>query len=213
MSSRAVLPPPPPPVEIRSWPDRSSLLADRAAVLGELVRLHVGGGRLALVLTWGAVAALGWASVGAGIASYEESLDPISDLFAIVLLFVGIALFVPAAAFFGLGVARARKVRTLLAGWGTLDRDPDGDRPLRVPGLGLAWLLLSYALCAAGLFTCVAVPASAAPGEDTYGVVILGMGVGLCAWITGLTCAVTAVSHRRWVLRALGGPAAAGPAA
>ncbi|MGW0859718.1 hypothetical protein [Streptomyces sp. NPDC002690] len=215
MPSGAQLPPPPPPVEIRTWPDRTSLLADRAEVLGELVRRHVGGGRLALLLTWGGLAALGWAFVGAGIASLEESLDPISDLFAIVLLFVGLALFGPAAVFFGLGVARAREVRALLAGWGTLDRDPDRDRLLRMPGLGLAWLLLSYALCAVGLFTCVAVPASATPGEDTYGVVVLGMGVGLCVWITGLTGAVTAVSHRRWVLRVLGGPAeaAARPAA
>ncbi|WEH41483.1 hypothetical protein [Streptomyces sp. AM 2-1-1] len=209
MPSRAVLPPPPPPAAIRSWPDRPSLLADRAAVLGELVRLHVGGGRLALLLTWGGVAALGWAAVGAALIAFQESLDPISDLVAVVLAFAGIGLLVPAAVFFGLGAARARKVRVLLTAWGALDRDPDRDPLLRMPGLGLAWLLISYALCAAGLFTCVAVPASATPGEDTYGLVVLGMGAGLCVWITGLTGAVTALSHRRWVLRVLTAPAPA----
>ncbi|WP_328721319.1 hypothetical protein OHT52_18580 [Streptomyces sp. NBC_00247] len=205
MPSRAPLPPPPPPAEIRSWPDRSSLLADRAEVLGELVRLHVGGGRLALLLTWGGLAALGWALVGTAVIFFEEALDPISDLIAVVLLFAGLAVFVPAAVFLGLDIARTRRVRALLADWGGLDSDPDRDGSLRRPGLGLAWLLLSYALCAAGLFACFAVPAAATPGEDPYGLVVLGMGIGLCAWITGLTGAVTAVAHRRWVVRVLGG--------
>ncbi|MFF7365583.1 hypothetical protein [Streptomyces sp. NPDC008125] len=204
MPSRAPLPPPPPPAEIRSWPDRASLLADRAQVLGGLVRLHVGGGRLALLLTWGGIAAVGWALVGTSMIFFEESLDPITDLIAVAALFVGIAVLVPAAVFLGLDIVRARKVRALLAGWGALDRDPDRDGTLRMPGLGLAWLLVSYVLGAAGLFACFAVPAAATPGEDPYGLVVLGMGVGLCAWITGLTGAVTAVAHRRWVVRVLG---------
>lgn len=207
MPSSAVLPPPPPPVEIRSWPDRTSLLADRAAVLGELVGRHVGGRRLALLLTWGGLAALGWAFIGSAVTVFEESLDPISDLPGVVLIVVGVGTLVTAAVFLVIDGARARKVRSLLAGWGALDRDADRDPLLRVPGIGLTWLLLSYALCAVGLFTCVAVPASATPGEDTYGSVILGMGAGLCAWITGLIGAVTAVSHRRWALRVLTAPA------
>ncbi|MGW2276821.1 hypothetical protein [Streptomyces sp. NPDC001770] len=204
MPSRAPLPPPPPPVEIRSWPDRASLLADRAEVLGALVRLHVGGGRLALLLTWGGLTALGWALIGSAMAFIEESPDPVSELIAGVTLLAGIAVLVPAAVFLGLDIARARKVRALLAGWGALDRDPDRDGALRRPGLGLAWLLVSYALCAAGLFVCFAVPAAATPGEDRYGPVVLAMGAGLCAWITGLTGAVTAASYRRWVVRVLG---------
>ncbi|MCX5397457.1 hypothetical protein [Streptomyces sp. NBC_00102] len=207
MPSGAQLPPPPPPVEIRTWPDRPSLLADRAEVLGELVRRHVGGGRLALLLTWGGLAALGWVFIGLAVVFHEESLDPISDLIAVVTFFVGVAALVPAAVFLGLDITRARKVRALLTAWGALDREPDRDRLLRMPRLGLAWLLSSYTLCAAGLFTCVAVPASATPGEDPYGLVVLGMGAGLCAWITGLTGAVTAFSHRRWVTRVLAAPA------
>ncbi|MFD8109353.1 hypothetical protein [Streptomyces microflavus] len=94
MQNRPSLPPPPPPVEIRSWPDREAMLADRAFVLG-----------------------------------------------------------------------------------------------------------------ATGLALCVIGPASARPGDDTYGTVALTMGLGMVAWLTGLIGAVKALAHRRWVLRVLTAPA------
>jgi len=41
-------------------------------------------------------------------------------------------------------------------------------------------------------------------------VVALNMGLGMIAWLTGLIGAVKALAHRRWVLRVLTVPAAAG---
>ncbi|MFF8551351.1 hypothetical protein ACF058_00695 [Streptomyces sp. NPDC015501] len=208
MSRRAPLPPSPPPVEIRSWPDREAMLADRAAVLGALVRMHVGPGRLGLLGMWAALAAIGWSLVGAGIGMLEQAIDLVDFVSVIggaVSLVLGAAVFVPAAVFFWVGVLRDRKVRVLLASWGALDRDPERDRRLRMPGMSLTWLLLSFALGATGLALCVIGPASAEPGRDTYGLVVLVMGVGMIAWLTALTGAVTALAHRRWVLGVLRG--------
>lgn len=210
MPRRAPLPPPPPPAEIRSWPDRETLLADRAVVLGELVRMHVGPGRLGLLWMWAGLVAIGWALVGSGIVLFEQAavlVDFTSVIGGIVSLLSGATVLIPAVVFFCLGVARDRKVRSLLAAWGALDRDPERDRRLRMPGTSLAWLLLSFVLGAVGLALCVLGPASARPGRETYGLVALVMGVGMVAWLTALTGAVTALAHRRWVVGVLMGPA------
>ncbi|MFJ7061251.1 hypothetical protein ACK8N7_13655 [Streptomyces griseobrunneus] len=74
--------------------------------------------------------------------------------------------------------------------------------------MSLVWLLLSFVLGATGLALCVVGPASARPGDDTYGTVALVMGLGMAAWLTGLIGAVKALAHRRWVLRVLTAPAA-----
>jgi hypothetical protein len=205
MSRRSPLPPPPPPVEIRSWPDRDALLRDRSLILGELVRMHVGRGRLATLWMWGAVAAFGWSFVGFAIVGFEESYDVFSAVLGITCIAIGACLLVPSAVFVAVGLARDRRVRRLLAEWGGLDRDPEGDKPLRMPGLGAAWMVMSFALCAVGLYTCVVVPASARAGEETYGLVAFLMGLGLIAWLTGLIGLVKAFAHRRWVLRVLVG--------
>ncbi|MFG3406398.1 hypothetical protein [Streptomyces sp. NPDC048142] len=205
MPRRAPLPPPPPPAEIRSWPDREAMLADRAVVLGELVRMHVGPGRLGLLWMWAALAAIGWSLVGSGIVIVEQSADFFSGIAGLVSLVIGAAVLVPAVAFVCLGVSRDRKVRSLLTAWGALDRDPERDRRLRMPGASLAWLLLSFALGAVGLALCVLGPASARPGRETYGLVALVMGVGMVAWLTALIGGVTALAHRRWVVGVLMG--------
>ncbi|MFH9606352.1 hypothetical protein [Streptomyces sp. NPDC017448] len=217
MSRRAPLPPPPPPVELRAWPDREAMLADRAVVLGALVRMHVGPGRFGLLGMWAALAAIGWSLVGAGIVMLEQAIDLVDFTSVIgggVSLVLGAAVFVPAAVFFWVGILRDRKVRVLLASWGALDRDPERDRRLRMPGMSLTWLLLSFLLGAVGLALCVIGPASAEPGRDTYGLVVLVVGVGMVAWLTALTGAVTALAHRRWVLGVLmGGGTGPGAAA
>lgn len=207
MPRRAPLPPPPPPAEIRSWPDREALLADRAVVLGELVRMHVGPGRLGLLWMWAGIAAIGWSLVGSGIVIFEQAGDFFSGIAGFISLVIGAAVLIPAVVFFCLGVARDRRIRSLLTAWGALDRDPERDRRLRMPGTSLAWLLLSFVLGAAGLALCVIGPASARPGRETYGLVALVMGVGMVAWLTALTGAVTALAHRRWVVGVLMGPA------
>ncbi|MER5988813.1 hypothetical protein [Streptomyces sp. NPDC001787] len=210
MSCRSPLPPPPPPAEIRSWPDRETLLADRDVVLGELVRMHVGRGRLGLLWMWGALAALGWSFVGTALIMFEETYDVFSAIGALVALVLGFALLVPSGIFVSLGLGRDRKVRQLLLEWGALDRDPARDRRLRLPGTSLAWLLMSFALCAVGLFACTAAPAGAA-AEDPYGLLVLVMGVGLIAWVIGLIGITKALTHRRWVVRVLMGAASRPP--
>ncbi|MER8195448.1 hypothetical protein ABTY00_15980 [Streptomyces microflavus] len=207
MQNRPSLPPPPPPVEIRSWPDREAMLSDRALILGALVRMHVGPGRLGVLVMWAGLAAFGWLLVGSAFVLFEQAQDVFGGLAGLLSLLLGVGAMVPGTAFVCLYLARDRKVRALLVEWGALDRDPERDRELRLPGVSLVWLLLSFALGATGLALCVIGPASARPGDDTYGTVALTMGLGMVAWLTGLIGAVKALAHRRWVLRVLTAPA------
>lgn len=181
------------------------MLADRAVVLGELVKMHVGPGRLGLLWMWAALAAIGWSLVGSAVVMFGQAADFFSGIAGVVSLVIGAVVLIPAVAFVCLGIARDREVRSLLDAWGALDRDPERDRRLRLPGLSLAWLLLSFVLGAAGLALCVIGPASARPGRETYGLVALVMGVGMVAWLTALLGAVKALAHRRWVVRVLMG--------
>lgn len=190
-------------METLSGPDREALLRDRALVLGELVRMHIGPGRLGMLWLWAGLAALGWSFVGTALLTFEESYDVISALMGLVCVVIGAGLLVPAAVFVVLGLLRDRSVRRLLAEWGGLDRDPVGDKALRRPAAGLVWMLASYLLCAVGLYICVIVPATARAGQETYGMVAFLMGLGLVAWLAGLIGLVKAFAHRRWVVRVL----------
>ncbi|MER5498804.1 hypothetical protein ABT096_16645 [Streptomyces sp. NPDC002561] len=205
MSPRAQLPPPPPPVEIRSWPDRESLLADRAVVLGALVKAHVSPGRLGMLWLWGALCTLGWALVGSGLITFKETYDVISAGVGVILLAMGICCVVPAVILVVVGLRRDRRIRELLYAWGGLDRDPGRDAALRMPGAALAWLLTSFALCAVGLYLCFVIPANPPAGRVGYGEIVLVMGVGMTCWLVGLIGLVKAFAHRRWVLRVLAG--------
>ncbi|MGW1227479.1 hypothetical protein [Streptomyces sp. NPDC001478] len=209
MSPRPALPPPPPPVEIRTWPDRAALLADRAHVLAALVRAHLGPGRFALLWTWGLLAALGWSLTGTALITFEESYDVVSAILGVVLIALGAGCLVPAVILVVVWLRRDRAVRRLLVRWGRLDRDPARDAALRLPGPSLGWLLPSFALCALGLYACVVVPAGAVRGQDTYGLMALIMGLGLLCWLIGLIGVTKAFWHRRWVLSLLAGAPAA----
>ncbi|WP_393059959.1 hypothetical protein [Streptomyces sp. LN549] len=211
MSARSALPPPPPPVEIRTWPDRGALLADRAFILGALVKMHIGPGRLGLLWMWGALGALGWALIGTAFVTFEQSYDIFSSFFGVVMLAMGACCLVPAIILVVIGLRRDRRIRRLLVQWGALDRDPASDAALRLPGASLAWLLGSFALCAAGLYACFAVPAGAVRGDDTYGLMALVMGLGFIGWLIGLVGITKAFWHRRWVLRTMAGAAAPEP--
>ncbi|KFK90645.1 hypothetical protein IX27_06445 [Streptomyces sp. JS01] len=189
------------------------MLADRAVVLGELVKMHVGPGRLGLLWMWAALAATGWSVMGSGLVFIEQGSDFFSGIAGVFSLVVGAAALIPAVVFACLGISRDREVRSLLDAWGALDRDPERDRRLRMPGMSLTWLLLSFVLGAVGLAVCVIGPASARPGRETYGLVALVMGVGMVAWLTALVGGVTALAHRRWVVRVLGGSGATGAGA
>ncbi|MFE7624025.1 hypothetical protein [Streptomyces sp. NPDC057509] len=211
MPPRSALPPPPPPVEIRAWPDREALLADRAHLLGVLVRMHIGPGRLGLLWLWGLLGALGWSLTGTALIAFEDSYDFFSAVFGVVLFAMGAACLVPAVILIAAGVRRDTAVRRLLERWGELDRDPARDAVLRLPGTSLGWLLPSFVLCALGLYACVVVPAGAVRGQDTYGLMALIMGLGFLTWIVGLIGIVKAFWHRRWILRTLAGGTAPGP--
>ncbi|MEU4025171.1 hypothetical protein [Streptomyces anulatus] len=207
MSRRPSLPPPPPPVEIRTWPDREAMLADRALILRALVGMHLEPGRLGVLVMWAGLAAFGWLLVGSGLVMFEQAADFFSGIAGLLSLLLGAGALIPAVVLVSLYVARDRAIRVLLGEWGALDRDPERDRELRLPGTSLVWLLLSFVLAAGGLALCVIGPASARPGDDTYGMVALIMGLGMVAWLTGLIGAVKALAHRRWVLRVLTAPA------
>ncbi|EHM27291.1 hypothetical protein SPW_4288 [Streptomyces sp. W007] len=201
-------------MEIRTWPDREAMLADRALILRALVGMHLGPGRLGVLVMWAGLAAFGWLLVGSGLVIFEQAADFFSGIAGILSLLLGAGALIPAVVLGSLYVARDREIRALLVGWGALDRDPEHDRELRLPGMSLVWLLLSFVLAAGGLALCVIGPASARPGDDSYGMVALIMGLGMVAWLTGLIGAVKALAHRRWVLRVLAAPAPpAAPAA
>ncbi|WP_412104091.1 hypothetical protein [Streptomyces anulatus] len=201
-------------MEIRTWPDREAMLADRALILRALVGMHLGPGRLGVLAMWAGLAAFGWLLVGSGLVIFEQAADFFSGIAGILSLLLGAGALIPAVVLGSLYVARDREIRALLVGWGALDRDPEHDRELRLPGMSLVWLLLSFVLAAGGLALCVIGPASARPGDDSYGMVALIMGLGMVAWLTGLIGAVKALAHRRWVLRVLAAPAPpAAPAA
>jgi hypothetical protein len=187
------------------------LLADRAFILGALVKMHLGPGRLGLLWLWGALGALGWALIGTAFITFEESYDVISAAIGAVMLAMGACCLVPAVILVVIGLRRDRDIRRLLSQWGALDRDPAGDSAFRLPGVSLAWLLCSFALCAFGLYACFAVPAGAVRGSDTYGLMALIMGLGFIGWLIGLVGIIKAFWHRRWVLRTLAGAVAPEP--
>ncbi|RST20567.1 hypothetical protein EF908_26875, partial [Streptomyces sp. WAC04770] len=171
-------------MEIRSWPDREAMLADRALILGALVRMHIGPGRLGVLVMWAGLAAFGWLLVGSGLVMVEQAAaDFFSGIAGFLFLLLGAGALIPAVILVGLHLARDREIRALLVEWGALDRDPERDRELRLPGVSLVWLLLSFVLAAGGLALCVIGPASARPGDDTYGMVALVMGLGMIAWL------------------------------
>lgn len=190
------------------------MLADRALILRALVGMHLGPGRLGVLVMWAGLAAFGWLLVGSGLVIFEQAADFFSGIAGVLSLLFGAGALIPAVVLGSLHIARDREIRALLVEWGALGRDPERDRELRLPGMSLVWLLLSFVLAAGGLALCVIGPASARPGDDSYGMVALIMGLGMVAWLTGLIGAVKALTHRRWVLRVLTAPAPpAAPAA
>ncbi|MFI8322515.1 hypothetical protein [Streptomyces sp. NPDC085529] len=202
MSSRIPLPPPPPPAELRSWPDREALLADRALAVGELTRRLLGGGRFALFAGAVLVLQLGWGMVGVLLAElgYGAVLDPITFLLTLVLAVLGAGVMVPGVWLVVRGVRRDRVVRERLLLWAALDRHGPTDARLRAPVASACWAAVSALLCGLGLWLGFAVPAGTDPAHG-YGLVAYGMGVAMIFWINGLIGLFKAVGHFRMVLR------------
>ncbi|MGI5402349.1 hypothetical protein ACQEVG_23475 [Streptomyces sp. CA-135486] len=202
MSSRT-LPPPPPPVEIRCWPDREALLADRAKAMEELHRLSIGVSRLLLLWLTAFGLAVGWGLAGAALKTFEESVDMFSALFGVIFACLAAGFLIPTGIVIGLGVRRDKTVRERLTQWSSLDRDPTSDARFRSPGVSLCWFVPSFLLCALGLWLSFATPATAERGQETYADVTMLMGLGFILWLTGLLGIAKAVSHYRWAVRLL----------
>ncbi|MET7616514.1 hypothetical protein [Streptomyces sp. NPDC005408] len=202
------LPPPPPPEPIRAWPDRESLLADRARAMDELSRLSMGASRLVLLWLTAAGFAVGWGLVGGALKIFEEQPDVVSAMFGVILACMGAGFLLPTGIVVGLGMRRDKTVRARLLQWSSLDSDPRTDARFRAPGLSLCWFVPSFLLCALGLWLSIVTPADAQPGRETYTQVAVMMGLGLILWLTGLLGITKAVSHYRWAVRLLPSSAA-----
>ncbi|MFP1627557.1 hypothetical protein ACLB9X_20860 [Streptomyces sp. 5K101] len=197
------LPPPPPPLGTRAWPDRASLLANRAQAVAALPRTSMGGAVLVQLWLLAAGFAVGWVLVASALRAFDEAIDPLSQMFGGVLLLLSAAFMVPTGLLIAFGLARDAKVRGLLRAWSALDRHPADDARFASPGLSLTWFLPSFLMCAGGLWTCFTGPAGAEQGQDTVPGVVLLMGLGMILWLTGLIGASKAVAHYRWALRLL----------
>lgn len=210
MSGRIPLPPPPPPVELRSWPDREALLADRAKAMTELHRRSIDPKRLVLLWLTAAGFALGWVFFATLLRVVAEDPDVFSVLFGAISGLLGVGCMIPTGLVVGLGIARDAEIRQRLWQWTALEWDPVRDTRFGSPVLSLVWFIPSFLLCASGLWLSFAVPADAKPGQDTPADVALLMGLGFIMWLTGLIGAAKAVSHYRWAVRLVAAGSAVG---
>ncbi|MEU8616764.1 hypothetical protein [Streptomyces sp. NPDC048623] len=201
------LPPPPPPAELQSWPDRAARLTDRALALDDLSRRYLGAGRLTLFLVWFALLELGWALFSLVFTAFDDVLvvDPITLFLCLFSAVLGLGALIPGVWMTVRSLRRDQVVRARLVRWAALDRDPAADARLRAPVLSVCWLLLSFAMCAVGLWTSFAVSFNTTRDNGGYPLVAYGMGAGLILWVTGLTGLVKAIGHYRLAVR-LNGP-------
>ena len=205
MARRTPLPPPPPPAELRSWPDQEALLADRAYAMGQLTERQLGGRRLLFFLLLMLAVQLGWGFVGGGlIETFDQTaiFDPLAMVFTVVSAAVGVAVLIPSVWGVVRGVGSDRTCRERLAQWAALNRDPVRDARVREPVLSVVWALLSFALCALGLWVAFAVPNMfVGPTRGGYGTVAYFMGVALVLWVHGLFGLTKAYAHYRLAVR------------
>ncbi|MFD5034061.1 hypothetical protein ACFVWX_22015 [Streptomyces sp. NPDC058220] len=203
MISRTPLPPPPPPEEIRSWPDREALLADRAAAMTVLTGRGLAIGRLLLLWLLAAVAVIGWAAVGLAIQSFEEGgLAQATGLAALVLAAV---FLVPAGVGLGFWLRGGHDVRQRLDAWAALGQDPATDVRLRAPARCVAWLLPSVLLCLLGAWGVGHGWTAAGNGPEpvTVGDAVYALGLEATVLLTGLLGIARSVAHQRWSARLL----------
>ncbi|MFF3310923.1 hypothetical protein [Streptomyces sp. NPDC002952] len=200
----------PPPWQLRTWPDRSALLADRGRALEELRARSLGVHRVLLLWLLSLVAIIGWALLVLPLQQFEQG-DPTRVVLGSIFAILGLASLAPPVVAVAVAVRRDRQIEQLLDAWLVLDSHPPTDARLRSPGLSLFWLLSSTVMCAIGLWASLAAVSGAEPGRDAHSDVVLGMGIGLILWLTGLLGIAKAVRHYRWVLRVLGPAPAATP--
>ncbi|WP_405795610.1 hypothetical protein [Streptomyces sp. NBC_01506] len=204
MSRRAAsLPPPPPPVHIRTWPDDTAMLTDRAGVLGWLVGRSMGPARLTQYVLLVVGVQFGWLMAGGALRALadEGTADPLALPLIALLAAFGLGAMTACGIVLGLLLRRDGAMRRLIHQWAALASDPVRDARLRLPVVSLCWLLVSFLAGAFGLWLALETPASARRGEDTYADVTYFMGAGTLFWIAGLIGATKAVAHYRWAVR------------
>ncbi|WP_415952442.1 hypothetical protein [Streptomyces sp. KLOTTS4A1] len=195
------LPPPPPPTHLATWPDRTALLHDREQALELLRRRSLGVGRLVVLWLTGVLAVFGWALVAMPLMLIRDK-DPMFIVLGPVCALLGLAALAPAVFIVVRGARTDRRVRELTDAWLALDEERASAQALRAPGRSLAWLLLSFAPCAAGLWAAFGgTYAAHSPYEA-----VLALGSGTLIWLTGLLGVAKAVGHRQWAIRELGHP-------
>ncbi|MEU8541729.1 hypothetical protein AB0C52_17385 [Streptomyces sp. NPDC048717] len=182
--------------------------------MDELRRALLGGGRLALFLVWFLLLQLGWGLIAVGLSPLIEPAgsDVITSMIGVFCAALGIGLFVPVVWLTVRSLLRDRTVRERLEAWAALDRDAPADARLRAPGLSVCWLLLSFALCATGLWVAYAVPLNTTRDSGGYPLVVYGMGAALILWVTGLTGLAKAFGYYRMAIRPTGSAGGPGPA-
>lgn len=178
------------------------MLAERATILDWLVRRGMGPMRLTQFLLLVAGVEFGWLMAGGGLRGLlEEGVDPVTAIFGVVIVALGLGIMTAAGIVLGLLLRRDVAMYRLTRQWAALASDPAGDARLRLPGLSLCWLLISFVVGVLGLWLSLETPASARRGEDTYVEVAHVMGAGVLLWIAGLIGVTKAVTHYRWAVR------------
>lgn len=178
------------------------MLTERAKILDWLVRRGMGPARLAQFLLLVAGVEFGWLLAGGGLQGLaEEGIDPITLGFGVLLVAFGLGTMTAAGIVLGLLLRRDIAMYRLTRQWAALASDPTGDARLRLPGVSLCWLLISFVAGVVGLWLSLETPASARRGEDTYAEVAYVMGAGVLLWVGGLIGVTKAVTHYRWAVR------------
>ncbi|MFE0424859.1 hypothetical protein [Streptomyces sp. NPDC058953] len=196
--------PPPEPGDISPWPDRRALLDERRRVLGQLVRKSVGPARLAGLVIVVAAFEAGWALVGVGLHSVDDTVDGFNLVFAAFVGIVGAAILVPTLTVVAADAREDRAVRTLLRSWTALDRDPRGDARFGRGWLNGAWLLVSLGCLVAGLVVCGTLSGAVDEGHRTpYSTLVYTLGAGLVPVVAGLAGLANTLAHLHWLARVL----------
>ncbi|MFJ2177320.1 hypothetical protein ACIOHE_31070 [Streptomyces sp. NPDC087851] len=196
MIPRRPLPPPPPSEELRAWPDEAARLADRSMALAELSRRGLGIARLLLLWLLGAVAVLGWASVGLAIQSFGEGgFDPVGGIVALILAAI---LLVPVAIALGFWLRKGRVIRLRLEEWADLDPAPVGEAQSLSHRRSVLWLLPSVALCLAGVGLVGIALAEASERTSKVSGTTYQVGLGVTVLLTGILGLTQALAQRRW---------------
>ncbi|UQI43133.1 hypothetical protein M1P56_01410 [Streptomyces sp. HU2014] len=194
------LPPPPPPAHIRTWPDRPSLLADRARAIGHLVHAQLAPQRLLLLWLLTALTILGWVFAVLGLEAAADGGMVRYAHAAAFLLLAGCAA-VPAVLGIASGLREDRRARGRLRRWTALDRDPYGDQAYRAAGLTWFWLLMSLLPSAGAVVVGCAYVAevlSWPPGEIDGSTYAYAVGCTGPLAVAGAQGVAKALAHRRW---------------